>query len=463
MVKLKYLEDYEKEINSKIEKIRGTNEINNFFENSLKSTFGEDVQKYYNKKDKFTINYCKYIGASPKNNFFLNKIGTGFIHKINKLLLEDTNDAQIHIDDEIPNIINDENKIKKFFVDLLKGLDNKEFDQIYSIGICLGNFIYNWNSFLKAPTRAKILNIATLTLAIGLPFIKLIPKIKEQILKIKLFPIGKTNINISTVLNGLNILYAVGVEFYSIFSFASENKMNVTIKYILKRGIKLVIGVGFSFLGNLALKGVLVIIGFPLSPGTTIILGILASAIIGFFGAYSGDKLADKILGKDEFILTSDHLYYKYIPDKYRKIYCNPNLKWNKTYLCTNVKSYIIECIVNETDLVMLLINIPKDIYEIDECLGLNNNYINEDKDNSSVSTENTENTENIEEEGIKITKNGKFIGDLIIPYQGIKDNCYSINFIIYGINKNKVNAKDWLNSLKNEKTIEKVFYLSVY
>ena len=245
------------------------------------------------------------------------------------------------------------------------------------------------------------------------------------------------------------------MEFYSIFTFYRENTIDVTRRYILKSGIKLSIGVGFSFLGNLALKGVLIMIGNTICPGVTIVLGILTGIPLGYLGTWVGDILTDRIMGKDEFVLTSDHLYYKYIPNKYRKLNCNPNLKWNK-FFSTKVQSFVIECIVNETDLVMLLINIPTDVYEIDECLGLNNNNI--DDDNSSVSTENSE-----EESGIKITKKGKFIGDLITRYQGIKDNCYSINFIIYGINKDKINSKDWLDSLKNEKTIEKVFNLSVY
>ncbi len=50
----------------------------------------------------------------------MNKIGTGFIHKLNKCINKDSNEAQIHIDDEIPNMIDDENKIKKIFTDLLK-------------------------------------------------------------------------------------------------------------------------------------------------------------------------------------------------------------------------------------------------------------------------------------------------------------------------------------------------------
>ena len=105
-------------------------------------------------------------------------------------------------------------------MDLLKNLDNKPFDQSYSIGVCLGNFIYNWDSFCKAPVSGKILNISTLALAVGLPSIKLIPKIKGLI-KTRLFTLGKYNINVSTLLNGLNILYAVSFELYSIFSFCS--------------------------------------------------------------------------------------------------------------------------------------------------------------------------------------------------------------------------------------------------
>ena len=98
----------------------------------------------------------------------------------------------------------------KFQICLVKkiDLDNKTFDQSYSIGICLGNFFnffYNWDAFWNAPMKEKILNISTLALAIGLPAIKLIPQMKKYI-KTKLFTLGNYNINISTVLNGLNIL-----------------------------------------------------------------------------------------------------------------------------------------------------------------------------------------------------------------------------------------------------------------
>ena len=463
-VKLKYLDEYEEKIKSKIEEIKKDEKaINNFFENSMNSKFGKDVQKYYDKKNKLSIKYCQFINATPNNNFFLNKIGTGFIHKLNKFINKDNNEAAIHVDDEIPNMISKENRIKKFFRDLLKNLDNKPFDQSYSIGVCLGNFIYNWDSFCKAPVSGKILNISTLALAVGLPAIKLIPKIKGLI-KTRLFTLGKYNINVSTLLNGLNILYAVSFEFYSIFSFAQEHKYNITFRYALKRGIKLAVGVGFSFLGNilgkLAIYGISVIFGISLGPLATLVIGLVGGVAGGYLGAKAGDYISDKAFGKDEFILTSSHLYYKYIPMKYRKKYCNPNLKWNKTYLCQNVKSYIIECVINEVDLIMLVVNIPKNIYELDECLGYKNNYIkDEDDDNKSVSTQFSEEGENV----TTIYNKGKYGGDLVIPYQGIGENCFSINFIIYGINEKKINYNDWLGCKKNEKAIEIVFNLSVY
>ena len=176
IVKLKYLDEYDKEIKTQIENIKESEEaINDFFKNSLKSKFGEDVQKFYDKKNKLTVKYSQHIGASPYNNFFLNKVGTGFIDKINKYILKDSNESPIHIDDEIPDMIkgrklitnilknifkpsNDkENKIIKFFKCLMKKLDNKQFDCSYSIGICLGNFLYNYDSFCNAPTKDNLL------------------------------------------------------------------------------------------------------------------------------------------------------------------------------------------------------------------------------------------------------------------------------------------------------------------
>ena len=223
-VTLKYLDDYEEIIKSEIDNIRKDKEaINDFFKKSMDSKFGKDIQKYYNKNDILSVQYSKFVGASPDNNFFLNKIGTGFIHKINKLINSEKNEAQIHIDDEIPNMISEENKIKKFFIDLLKQLDNKMFDQGYSIGICLGNFIYNWESFYNSPNSNKAFNLATLSLAVFLPAIKLIPQIKSLIKK-HLFNFCSFGINISTILNGLNILYAAFVEFKYIFSFSHEHK-----------------------------------------------------------------------------------------------------------------------------------------------------------------------------------------------------------------------------------------------
>ena len=461
-VELHYLDKYAKEISFHIDQMKGSDkEINIFFEESLKSKFGEDIQKYYDKKCKLTITYAKYINATPDNNYFLNKIGTGFIHKINKYVNE-SNEAIKNVDDEIPNIFSKKSKNEKSFLDKI---DNKTYDQSYSIGICLGNFIANWDSFIKEPSGGKARTLASLALAAGLPAIKLIPKIKKNFLKQRLFSFGKHNINISTVLNGLNILYALGSEFHSIFSFYQSHKSNITLKYFEKRMVNIAIGVGFSLLGNvlgkLAMHGVTVFIGVSVGPLATVVFGLLKGIAFGYLGSKVGNKITDMAFGKNEFVLTSKHLYFKYIPIKYRKKHCNPSLQWNESFLCANVKSYIIECVINEVEIIMLLINIPKDIYEIEECLSLNKNFI--DDDNCSVSTENSDDENCDGQSSIKIEQKGKYIGDLIIPYKGISENCHSINFIIYGINEEKVSAKDWCLSKKNEKTIEIVFSLSVY
>ena len=88
----------------------------------------------------------------------------------------------------------------------------------------------------------------------------------------------------------------------------------------------------------------------------------------------------------------------------------------------------------------MLIMNIPKDVYEIDECLECENKKEIDDDDNKSESTDLSEDTENI----THIYKKEKYVGDLLIPYKGIEENCCSIDFVIYGINKEKISYKEW-------------------
>ena len=300
------------------------------------------------------------LGATPDNNYFLSIIGTNFFSKITELIGKSSNQIGAHIDDEIPNIIDDfkdsnnkKSKITEFFESFnekFKELKCETLDNSYSIGYCIGSFLTNIDSFIKAPTSSKAFSIASLALGCGLPLIKLIPKI-EFIIGVEIL---NTNINVGMALNGLNILWAIGVESFSIFKFHFEHhkKWNLTAKYLGKHLIKYCICIGFSVIGNLTCKaillGITIFTGTVLGPFTVIMIGILGGAAFGALGNYVGNCIADKIMGKDQFILSSANLYYKYIPEKYRRRGNNPNLKWNKTYLCSNVKSYIIECIVNE-------------------------------------------------------------------------------------------------------------------
>lgn len=65
-----------------------------------------------------------------------------------------------------------------------------------------------------------------------------------------------------------------------------------------------------------------------------------------------------------------------------------------------------------------------------------------------------------------KIRQGKKYTGDLIIPYKGIDENAYKIDFIIYGINKERITSEEWSDYRDKEvkeKLIEIGFVLSVY
>ena len=412
----------------------------------------------------------------------MSQIGTSLFFKIYKIIGKSIGQtAAAHLDDELPNFIDDYNgsnsdnknqKIIEFFkqfngefkklnVETLDNLDNS-----YSIGYCLGNFISNFETFLKAPTSGKVFGLVSLALGCGLPLIKLIPKIKF-IIGVKIL---NSDLDVGMIFNGLNILWAVGIETFSIFKFHYDHKKkwNLTIKYFGKRLLKLGIAIGFSIIGNLACKavvaGIFIFAGITLGPLCTVVIGLLGGIVFGIAGNCAGNYIADKVFGKDEFILTSNNLYYKYVPIKYRIKGNNPHLKWNKTYLCSNVKSYIIECIVNEVDTNMRVMNIPKDIFELQECLGYE---IDQNSQNNGFnSDDSTDDDENIEFVGKPLFKGKKFVGDLMIPYKGINENAYKIDFVIYGIDKERISTKEWLDfrdKESKEKLIQIGFVLSVY
>ena len=280
-----------------------------------------------------------------------------------------------------------------------------------------------------------------------------------------------SNLNVSNIFNGFIILYAVGYEIFSIFSFHYRYKRrgNLTLKYFLKRAINLGVSISFSIIGNLAVKaslvGLKIFLGVAIGPFATFFCGLIGAVAVGIAGKALANYISDKVFGKDQFILTSAHLYYKYIPDKYRELGNNPHLKWNKTYLCDNVKSYIIECIVNEEDVIMRVMNIPRDVYELPECLGYENYKDNITNDNDDVSTEEEEQVMvKMKYKGKKlIDDNQKYFGDLVIPYNGIKDNASRVDFIIYGINKERLTNSEWAKCENREKIIEVGFILSSY
>lgn len=75
---------------------------------------------------------------------------------------------------------------------------------------------------MKAPTSGKVFGLVSLALGCGLPLIKLIPKIKF-IIGVKIL---NSDLDVGMIFNGLNILWAVGIETFSIFKFHYDHKKN---------------------------------------------------------------------------------------------------------------------------------------------------------------------------------------------------------------------------------------------
>ena len=491
---LNYLDKYQDKIESKIKELKEKNDenaIRDFFQKSMKSQFGKSVKKCYNRKERLSSNFSAILEAPPNNSYFINQIALGFISQSLKGSGNSKDQTAAHMDDEFPNLkkeyecrasedkdkclIEKENYFAKFLNEKLRELnvDTEIFDNNFSIGYCIGNFLANFGSFKKAPTREKVLNIVYSLFACGPHIIKLLiknyPKIKS-IIENNTFNLGNISIDAVMALEGLNILISLSVEFYYVIKYQYQyKKWKSSLLYVGKRTTKILTGIGFSVIGNLITKavisGFIVLTGISVTPFVTITLQYFGSGICGYLGNNVGNYLGERIFGKDEFKLTSAHIYYKYIPKKYRECGNNPHLAWDKSHLCANVKSYIIECIINDTETQMRIINIPNNIFELPECLGcdcdnecdLNNSF---DTNCSSYESENENNYKKCYD------KKNKFIGDLIIPYKGIKDNAYKIDFVIYGINKKEISNKEWIDFRDKEskkKLIEIGYIYSVY
>ena len=481
---LNYLDKYKEQIESKILDLWDNNdkeEIIDFFSKSLNCELGKHLIRCYdreNKENKLETIYAKMLKVPPNNSYFINKIATNLV---SKFVSNSKSKAVAHMDNEIQDLIKDakcigsedknkciaENKdeIEKFFEEKFN-VDT--FDNSFSLGYCLGNFLSNYDSFRKAPNSSKAFYLASLALACGPHVIKFIPKIKS-ILDINV--ISKYNIDLGMILDGLNVLWGLGIEFYNIFEYHLEYQKNssLTLNYAGKRLINFGIAWCFSYFGNLLIKASIyefaVVTGISLAPfvTVTVTIGLIGGLALGKFGNNVGKYLAEKILGKEEFKLTSGSLYYHYIPEKFRKPGNNPHLQWNDKS-SDNVGSYIIECVSNDVDTIMRVMNIPKGVFELPECLGYYDNK--QANGNETDFSSDEDNKEKNKESYYQIFKNKKFIGDLIIPYKGIEENAFKIDFIIYRIIKKEISVKEWTSFRdrdSREKLIQDCYVISVF
>ena len=216
-----------------------------FFQKSMKSQFGKSVKKCYNRKERLSSNFSAILEAPPNNSYFINQIALGFILQSLKGSGNSKEQTAAHMDDEFLNLkkeyecrasedkdkclIEKENYFAKFLNEKLRELnvDTEIFDNNFSIGYCIGNFLANFGSFKKAPTREKVLNIVYSLFACGPHIIKLLiknyPKIKS-IIENNTFNLGNISIDAVMALEGLNILISLSVEFYYVIKYQYQYK-----------------------------------------------------------------------------------------------------------------------------------------------------------------------------------------------------------------------------------------------
>ena len=101
---LNYLDKYEDDINNKLKKFNGE-QINEFFTNSMKSKFGQSIQKFYDSKNRLNVRYCMSIGASPKNIYFFGQMVNSFVSQVLNLIGKSGFQNAGHIDDELPKLL----------------------------------------------------------------------------------------------------------------------------------------------------------------------------------------------------------------------------------------------------------------------------------------------------------------------------------------------------------------------
>ena len=120
-----------------------------------------------------------------------------------------------------------------------------------------------------------------------------------------------------------------------------------------------------------------------------------------FYSIYALKKKLTK--KKEKLTLFSDCLYYQYIPKKFRE-YCIPTLSWKG--ISKEAKSFVLE-LIEDGYRKWFIINIKKDIKEIN-----NDNYLD--------------------------------VGETIVEYKGISNNPNKVAFILYEVNKEKINVEDF-------------------
>ena len=125
----------------------------------------------------------------------------------------------------------------------------------------------------------KAINLASFILACGPHLIRLIPKIKDIMTK-NILLINNYSVDLEMILDGLNLLWVIGIESFYIlkFYFEYKNSLKSTLEYAGKRVVKIGSTICISIIGKLIIKagicGIMFITGIPISPFVSEIISI---------------------------------------------------------------------------------------------------------------------------------------------------------------------------------------------
>lgn len=287
-----------------------------------------------------------------------------------------------------------------------QALFNNFYNEAFMMGGGIGNLIANIDIMSKSNAKT---NAKRIGFSLGVPLLMSITtNISTRCLNDLCIAGISVGENIGTkVIPAIGIMVSGGILTYDITqTLTNHNKdNNEKAKSIVKKVVDIIgnagLGIGCAQIGS----QIGITLGIATGPGA-IALGLIGGVIGGCIGG-----MLSRVLSDETFQMSSDTVYYKYIPSKFRQPNCPPHLKWKN--VSKETKRFAIECLENITETKWLVLNIPQDVRSITP---------------------------------------GNIPGNEVISFKGISDNCDEVDFIIYEIKtEEELTEDDWFGKDKSK------------